>query len=76
MPDLPSPQDASEAALFSECWDAVLSYADLCTAGSSAAAELAREAFAEGIRELRAAESGSVRGPVAAPPGCPASPCC
>ncbi|WP_225654672.1 cellulose-binding domain-containing protein [Streptomyces pseudogriseolus] len=62
MPDLPSPQDASEAALFSECWDAVLSYADLCTAGSSAAAELAREAFAEGIRELRAAESGSVRG--------------
>ncbi|MFK0058009.1 cellulose binding domain-containing protein [Streptomyces werraensis] len=62
MPDLPSPQDATEAALFSECWDAVLSYADLCTAGSSAAAELAREAFAEGIRELRAAESGSVRG--------------
>ncbi|MFF9296484.1 cellulose binding domain-containing protein [Streptomyces sp. NPDC014764] len=62
MPDLPSPQDAAEAALFSECWDAVLSYADLCTAGSSAAAELAREAFAEGIRELRAAEAGSVRG--------------
>ncbi|MFF9753066.1 cellulose binding domain-containing protein [Streptomyces sp. NPDC014344] len=62
MPDLPSPQDAAEAALFSECWDAVLSYADLCTAGSDAAAELAREAFAEGIRELRAAESGSVRG--------------
>ncbi|MFI0502698.1 cellulose binding domain-containing protein [Streptomyces albogriseolus] len=62
MPDLPSPQDAAEAALFTECWDAVLSYADLCTAGSSAAAELAREAFAEGIRELRAAESGSVRG--------------
>ncbi|MEU0652423.1 cellulose-binding domain-containing protein [Streptomyces albogriseolus] len=62
MPDLPSPQDATEAALFTECWDAVLSYADLCTAGSSAAAELAREAFAEGIRELRAAESGSVRG--------------
>ncbi|MGW3555369.1 cellulose binding domain-containing protein [Streptomyces griseoincarnatus] len=62
MPDLPSPQDATEAALFSECWDAVLSYADLCTAGSSAAAELAREAFAEGIRDLRAAESGSVRG--------------
>ncbi|GGT53707.1 cellulose binding domain-containing protein [Streptomyces althioticus] len=62
MPDLPSPQDATEAALFSECWDAVLSYADLCTAGSSAAAELAREAFAEGIRDLRAAEAGSVRG--------------
>ncbi|MDX6363784.1 MAG: hypothetical protein QOC85_2794, partial [Streptomyces sp.] len=32
MPDLPAPQDATEAALFSECWDAVLSYADLCTA--------------------------------------------
>ncbi|MFC9113493.1 cellulose binding domain-containing protein [Streptomyces sp. NPDC057092] len=62
MSDLPSPQDATEAALFSECWDAVLSYADLCTAGSTAAAELAREAFAQGIRELRAAESGSVRG--------------
>ncbi|MFJ5559896.1 cellulose binding domain-containing protein [Streptomyces sp. NPDC093250] len=62
MPDLPSPQDASEAALFSECWDAVLSYADLCTAGSTAAAELAREAFAQGIGELRAAEQGTVRG--------------
>ncbi|GGW37855.1 cellulose-binding domain-containing protein [Streptomyces griseoloalbus] len=62
MPHLPSPQDATEAALFSECWDAVLSYADLCTAGSTAAAELAREAFAQGIRELRAAEAGTVRG--------------
>ncbi|MEU7471118.1 cellulose binding domain-containing protein [Streptomyces sp. NPDC044984] len=62
MPDLPSPQDAVEAALFTECWDAALSYADLCTAGSAAAAELAREAFAQGIRELREAESGSVRG--------------
>ncbi|CAL9397240.1 cellulose-binding domain-containing protein [Streptomyces sp. Tu 3180] len=62
MPDLPSPQDADEAALFSECWDAVLSYADLCTAGSTAAAELAREAFAQGVRELRAAETGTVRG--------------
>ncbi|MFF8033723.1 MULTISPECIES: cellulose binding domain-containing protein [unclassified Streptomyces] len=61
MPDLPSPQDATEAALFSECWDAVLSYADLCTAGSTAAAQLAREAFAQGIRELRAAESGTAR---------------
>ncbi|MEU9353163.1 cellulose binding domain-containing protein [Streptomyces griseoloalbus] len=61
MPDLPSPQDATEAALFSECWDAVLSYADLCTAGSTAAAELAREAFAQGIRELRAAEAGTAR---------------
>ncbi|GHH91847.1 cellulose-binding domain-containing protein [Streptomyces capillispiralis] len=62
MPDLPSPQDATEAALFSECWDAVLSYADLCTAGSTAAAELAREAFARGIRDLRAAEAGPLRG--------------
>ncbi|KOT41352.1 cellulose-binding protein [Streptomyces caelestis] len=62
MPDLPSPQDATEAALFTECWDAALSYADLCTAGSAAAAELAREAFAQGIRELREAESGTVRG--------------
>ncbi|MGW4108061.1 cellulose-binding protein, partial [Streptomyces sp. NPDC004976] len=62
MPDLPSPQDATEAALFSECWDAVLSYADLCTAGSTAAAELAREAFTMGIGELRAAETGTVRG--------------
>ncbi|MFD7687384.1 cellulose binding domain-containing protein [Streptomyces sp. NPDC059781] len=62
MPDLPSPQDAAETALFSECWDAALSYADLCTAGSAAAAELAREAFSQGIRELREAESGTVRG--------------
>ncbi|MEV0170207.1 cellulose-binding domain-containing protein [Streptomyces sp. NPDC050803] len=62
MPDLPTPQDATEAALFSECWDAVLSYADLCTAGSTAATELARQAFAAGMRELRAAEDHGVRG--------------
>ncbi|MFJ5995286.1 cellulose binding domain-containing protein [Streptomyces sp. NPDC092370] len=62
MPDLPTPQDAAEAALFSECWDAVLAYADLCTSGSTAAAQLGREAFAHGIREARAAESGPVRG--------------
>ncbi|WP_240503294.1 cellulose-binding protein, partial [Streptomyces prasinopilosus] len=62
MPDLPAPQDATETALFSECWDAVLSYADLCTAGSTAAAHLAREAFAQGIREVREAEAGTVRG--------------
>ncbi|MGV9500431.1 cellulose binding domain-containing protein [Streptomyces sp. NPDC003642] len=62
MPDLPTPQDATEAALFSECWDAVLAYADLCTSGSTAAAQLAREAFAHGIREARAAEAGPVRG--------------
>ncbi|MFJ4620325.1 cellulose binding domain-containing protein [Streptomyces sp. NPDC088812] len=59
MPDLPTPKDAAEAALFSECWDAVLSYADLCTSGSTAANQLAREAFALGIREARAAEDGS-----------------
>jgi hypothetical protein len=61
MPDLPTPQDAAEAALFSECWDAVLSYADLCTAGSTAAGELATEAFALGMREAREAEA-AVRG--------------
>lgn len=61
MPDLPAPQDATEAALFSECWDAVLSYAELCTTGSTAAAQLAREAFAQGIREVREAEATTVR---------------
>ncbi|WAZ24955.1 cellulose-binding domain-containing protein [Streptomyces cinnabarinus] len=61
MPDLPTPQDATEAALFSECWDAVLSYADLCTAGSTAAHELATEAFSTGMREVRAAESYGTR---------------
>ncbi|MEV5342340.1 cellulose binding domain-containing protein [Streptomyces sp. NPDC052676] len=53
MPDLPAPQDAIEAALFTECWDTVLSYADLCTSGSAAATRLAREAFARGLREAR-----------------------
>ncbi|MFJ2603972.1 cellulose binding domain-containing protein [Streptomyces sp. NPDC091279] len=62
MPDLPTPNDAAEAALFSECWDAVLSYADLCTAGSAAATQLATEAFALGIREARVVESASARG--------------
>lgn len=62
MPDLPSPKDATEAALFAECWDAVLSYADLCTAGSGAAGRLATEAFAAGVREVRAAEAGASRG--------------
>lgn len=61
MPDLPTPQDATEAALFSECWDAVLSYADLCTAGSTAAGQLAAEAFSSGIREAREAETGTFR---------------
>ncbi|MEU6574291.1 cellulose-binding domain-containing protein [Streptomyces sp. NPDC046805] len=62
MPDLPTPQDAAEAALFSECWDAVLSYADLCTAGSLAANQLAAEAFALGIGEVRATQRTSARG--------------
>ncbi|MFF3331056.1 cellulose binding domain-containing protein [Streptomyces sp. NPDC002888] len=61
MPDLPTPQDDTEAALFSECWDAVLSYADLCTSGSTAAQQLAREAFALGTREAREAEAGTRR---------------
>ncbi|MET8287505.1 cellulose-binding domain-containing protein [Streptomyces sp. NPDC005132] len=59
MPDLPTPQDAAEAALLSECWDAVLSYADLCTSGSAAATRLATEAFTHGITELRAATKAS-----------------
>lgn len=59
MPDLPTPQDAAEAALFSECWDAVLSYADLCTSGASAGTELAAEAFTHGIHAARAAEFGA-----------------
>ncbi|WP_406441456.1 cellulose binding domain-containing protein [Streptomyces sp. NBC_01613] len=61
MPDLPTPKDAAEAAMFSECWDAVLSYADLCTAGAAAATQLATEAFALGIREARADETESAR---------------
>ncbi|MFF5496822.1 cellulose binding domain-containing protein [Streptomyces aquilus] len=61
MPDLPTPHDAAEAALFSECWDAVLSYADLCTSGSTAANQLSTEAFALGMREVRAAEAGPGR---------------
>ncbi|MFE1884681.1 cellulose binding domain-containing protein [Streptomyces diastatochromogenes] len=63
MPDLPTPQDATEAALFSECWDAVLSYADLCTSGSLTGHELATEAFTLGMREVRAAGTVPVRGP-------------
>lgn len=55
MPDLPTPQDDTEAALFPEYWDAVLSYADLCTSGSAAAHRLATEAFALGLREVGAA---------------------
>ncbi|MDQ0993735.1 cellulose binding domain-containing protein [Streptomyces sp. V3I7] len=74
MPDLPTPQNAAEAALFSECWDAVLSYADLCTSGSVAAGELAREAFTLGIREVRAAESSPVRGAGRRPARLPAIP--
>ncbi|MET9443087.1 cellulose-binding domain-containing protein [Streptomyces sp. NPDC006610] len=62
MPDLPTPRDATEAALFTECWDTVLSYADLCTSGSAAATRLAREAFAHGMRQLRAADAAAPRG--------------
>ncbi|MEU9278625.1 cellulose-binding domain-containing protein [Streptomyces sp. NPDC048342] len=62
MPDLPTPQDAAEAALFSECWDAVLSYADLCTSGSLTANQLATEAFTLGMREARDADFTPVRG--------------
>lgn len=76
MPDLPTPQDAAEAALFSECWDAVLSYADLCTAGSVAATRLATEAFALGIREARAGESGTSRNAGRRPARLPRIPCC
>ncbi|MGW2963144.1 cellulose binding domain-containing protein [Streptomyces sp. NPDC001220] len=61
MPDLPIPQDAAEAALFSECWDAVLSYADLCTSGALTANQLATEAFALGMREARDTDSTPVR---------------
>ncbi|QLJ04209.1 cellulose binding domain-containing protein [Streptomyces sp. NEAU-sy36] len=61
MPDLPTPQGA-EAALFSEAWDAVFSYADLCTSGSATAHRLATEAFTRGMREVRAAARTHVRG--------------
>ncbi|WP_328874630.1 cellulose binding domain-containing protein [Streptomyces sp. NBC_00287] len=74
MPDLPTPQDATEAALFSECWDAVLSYADLCTAGSTAATELATEAFSTGMREARAADSHGTRYAGRRPPRLPRIP--
>ncbi|MFF4016385.1 cellulose-binding domain-containing protein [Streptomyces sp. NPDC001843] len=62
MPDLPKPQDAAEAALFSEYWDAVLSYADLCTSGAASANQLATDAFALGIQEARAADAATGRG--------------
>ncbi|MET8827901.1 cellulose-binding domain-containing protein [Streptomyces sp. NPDC004610] len=68
MADLPTPQNSTEAAEFDESWDTVLSYADLCTAGSDAAAELATEAFAHGIRETRTgAGRGAGRRPAALP---------
>ncbi|MCW7942578.1 cellulose-binding protein [Streptomyces hygroscopicus] len=57
MPDLPTPQDVAEAALFSECWDAVLSYADLCASDAAAGRQLATEAFTHGVHEARAAEA-------------------
>nr|WSY50647.1 cellulose-binding domain-containing protein [Streptomyces sp. NBC_00886] len=64
MPDLPTPQDAAEAALFTESWDAVLSYADLCTSGATSATELASEAFALGIQEARSSGSAPLRGSI------------
>ncbi|MFG2309812.1 cellulose binding domain-containing protein [Streptomyces sp. NPDC048566] len=73
MPDLPTPQDAAEAALFSECWDAVLSYADLCTSGSAAATQLATEAFTHGVHEVRAAAERA-RGTSRRTPGLPRIP--
>ncbi|GAA2247586.1 hypothetical protein GCM10010145_13410 [Streptomyces ruber] len=63
MPDLPKPQDATEATLLSECWDAVLSYAGLCTSGSSSGSRLATEAFTRGVRRARAEEARAGRGP-------------
>ncbi|GGT42022.1 cellulose-binding domain-containing protein [Streptomyces chromofuscus] len=74
MPDPPTPQDATEAALFSECWDTVLSYADLCTAGSAAATQLAREAFARGMREARTTDSPQHRNAGRRPPRLPRTP--
>ncbi|MFJ6657026.1 cellulose binding domain-containing protein [Streptomyces sp. NPDC091377] len=58
MPDLPTPHDAAGAAEFDESWDTVLSYADLCAVGSEAAADLATEAFAHGVREVRTGVAG------------------
>ncbi|MGW2729150.1 cellulose binding domain-containing protein [Streptomyces sp. NPDC001494] len=74
MPDLPAPQDAAETELFSECWDAVLSYADLCTSGSLTAHQLATEAFTAGMRELRGAGPVPGRGPARRPGRLPAIP--
>ncbi|WP_225637350.1 cellulose binding domain-containing protein [Streptomyces solaniscabiei] len=74
MPDLPSPQDAAEAALFAESWDTVLSYADLCTAGSEAAGRLAAEAFTHGMREVRAADAATASGTARRPSRLPRVP--
>ncbi|MFE2048482.1 cellulose binding domain-containing protein [Streptomyces sp. NPDC059459] len=63
MPDLPTPKDAAEAALLAECQDTVLSYAALCAAGPEAAARLAAEAFAHGLREVRATGPATARPP-------------
>jgi hypothetical protein len=71
MPDLPTPQDPFEAVLLSECWDAVLSYADLCTTGPDAAAELATEAFALGVRELRSDDTAPAVRRSSRPPALP-----
>ncbi|MFE0821840.1 cellulose binding domain-containing protein [Streptomyces sp. NPDC058794] len=74
MSDPPSPQDAAEAALFAECWDTVLSYARLCTAGSPEAVRLATEAFGHGMREVRAADAAVARSAARSPSRLPRVP--
>lgn len=76
MPDLPSPQDAAGAALPTAYWDAVLCYADLCTAGPAAATRPATEEFGHCMREARAGTAPTARRAGGRPAGCPASPCC
>ncbi|MER8115192.1 cellulose binding domain-containing protein [Streptomyces sp. NPDC094031] len=74
MPDLPTPQDDAEAALFSESWDAVLAYAALCASGAATAHRLATEAFTLGMREVRAAGRTHVRGAGRSPARLPTIP--
>ncbi|GGT19585.1 cellulose binding domain-containing protein [Streptomyces griseoviridis] len=67
MSDLPIPQSAAGAGPFAECWDAVLSYADLCADGSAAAARLATEALARRTREAGGTGSRTASGPAHRP---------
>ncbi|NBM20294.1 cellulose-binding domain-containing protein [Streptomyces sp. GC420] len=53
MPDVPTPQDVTEAELLAESWDAVVSYAGLCTTSAAAGTQLATEAFTRGIQHVR-----------------------